>query len=193
MGEVISEYKILREVIFQVLEKNQPMKASERDIILDSIEQAVNDAAVKFAEVHAEIQKKFIDTLTHDLKNPIAAAMMNANLLQKSTLNHAQGRQAKRLVSSLNRVTGMVHDLLDAGRVRAGELIALEFVNTDLRMVLEEVVSEMRELHSNSIVLTTDQTVQGFWGAQGLRRAFENLLGNAVKYGDEKFPIQVSL
>jgi hypothetical protein len=68
LTEVIFEYHILREVIFQVLEEAEPLDSLQRDIILDSIEQAVNDAAVKFTDVHADIQQKFIDTLTHDLR-----------------------------------------------------------------------------------------------------------------------------
>src|SRR3954470_23880737 len=61
LTEVIFEYHILREVIFQTLETDGQLSAAQRDIIFDSIEQAVNDAAVEFSEVHADIQQKFIN------------------------------------------------------------------------------------------------------------------------------------
>jgi hypothetical protein len=70
LGEVIFEYHILREVLFQTLEEDGPVAPYQRDIILDSIEQAVNDAAVEFSQVHTDIQKKFINTLTRHLKTP---------------------------------------------------------------------------------------------------------------------------
>src|ERR1035437_6875472 len=64
LAEVIFEYHILREVIFQVLETDGQLAAALRDIVLDAIEQAVNDAAVKFTEIHTDIQQGFVNTLT---------------------------------------------------------------------------------------------------------------------------------
>src|SRR6185295_10654121 len=99
-----------------------------RDIIFDSIEQAVNDAAVEFSEVHADIQQRFINTLTHDLKNPIAAAKANADLiLRRSQTIEPNVRSARRIIGSLNRLTSMINDLLDANRIRAGEPLQLQF------------------------------------------------------------------
>ena len=69
--------------MFHVLEADGPLAQGPRDIVLDSIEQAVNDAAVKFTEMHADIQQTFINTLTHDLKTPIWVARMNANVILK--------------------------------------------------------------------------------------------------------------
>ena len=63
LTEVIFEYNILREVIFHIMEKEGPFTDLERDIVLDSIEQAVNDAAVTFSEVHEAIQQTFLNTL----------------------------------------------------------------------------------------------------------------------------------
>ena len=60
LREVIFEYHILREVLFEVLETEGLLPKLERDIVLDSIEQAVNDAVVEFTEVHADIQQKFL-------------------------------------------------------------------------------------------------------------------------------------
>ena len=64
LNEVIVEYHILREVLFRVLEADGPLLKGPRDIILDSIDQAVKDAVVKFTEVHTNIQQTFIHTLT---------------------------------------------------------------------------------------------------------------------------------
>ena len=59
LSEVIFEYHILREVLFHVLEADGPLAQGPRDIVLNSIEQAVNDAVVKFTEMHADIQQTF--------------------------------------------------------------------------------------------------------------------------------------
>jgi len=50
MSQLIFEYQLLRQVIFQVLEEEAPLGVRDRDIIIGSIEQAVNEAATQFSE-----------------------------------------------------------------------------------------------------------------------------------------------
>ncbi|MFL5278882.1 MAG: ATP-binding protein [Myxococcales bacterium] len=51
LAEVVSEYEILREVILEVLEADQPLGREERDIILDGIGAAVRNAVTEFERV----------------------------------------------------------------------------------------------------------------------------------------------
>ena len=194
LTEVIFEYHILRECIFNVLEKKRPLPVEQRDIIYDSIEQAVNDAAVEFSEVHADIQQKFINTLTHDLKNPITAAKINAQLISRRTDTPETAiNSAKKVIGSLNRLEAMIHDLLDASRVRAGERLSLQFVECDLEMMIQEIVDEMSIIHANPFNFNSMGKASGTWGRDGLRRAVENLVGNAIKYGLPLAPVTITL
>ena len=194
LTEVIFEYHILREVIFDVLENDAPLPATQRDIVLDSIEQAVNDAAVEFSEVHADIQQKFINTLTHDLKNPITAAKTNADIiLKRSDVPEPVIKSAKRINSSLHRLTAMIHDLLDASRIRAGEPLTLQVAQGDLDSMIREVVDEMSIIHGDRFIVDSKGPVEGKWDHDALRRAVENLVGNAVKYGASDTPITITL
>jgi len=194
LTEVIFEYHILREVIFQVLEDKEPLDKVQRNIILDSIEQAVNDAAVEFSDAHADIQQKFINTLTHDLKNPITAAKTSAALiLRRSDVSEPVIKSAKRINGSLNRLTAMIHDLLDASRIRAGELLSLQFVQCDLNTTIHEIVDEMSLIHGDRFIVDSNSSAVGKWDCDSLRRAVENLIGNAVKYGTADSPITITL
>ena len=196
LAEVIFEYHILREVIFKVLETDGQLGATQRDIIYDSIEQAVNDAAVQFSDVHSDIQQKFIYTLTHDLKNPLTAAKVNAELIlrqQKEAIPELAQKSARRIVASLNRLDGMIHDLLDASRLRAGEQLSIQFVDCDLSEVIQAVIDEMVVIHGDRFIVEMSGRANGMWGADGLRRACENLIDNAMKYGTPDTPVTVSL
>ncbi len=93
----------------------------------------------------------------------------------------------------MNRLTRMIHDLLDAGRVRAGEQLALQFGKCDLTEVAREVVAEMGVAHGDRFVLVSDANMRGNWGRDGVRRALDNLMGNAVKYGAPQGKITVTL
>ena len=184
LTEVIFEYHILREVLFDVLESVTPLDRAQRNIVLDSIEQAVNDAAVEFSEVHADIQQTFINTLTHDLKNPITAAKTNAEIvLGQPDTSETSLKSTKKIIGSLNRLTSMIHDLLDSSRIRAGEPLSLQLAECDLDCVIHNVVDEMAIIHGDRFVLDSKGPVIGKWDCDALRRTVENLLGNAVKYG----------
>lgn len=134
LTEVIFEYHILREVIFKALEeKDGQLDENQRDIVLNSIEQAVNDAAVEFSEIHTDIQQTFVNTLTHDLKNPITAAKMSAEMILKfNDVADPALDMARGIIGSMNRLESMIHDLLDASRLRNGESLSLHVVECDL-------------------------------------------------------------
>ncbi len=194
LNEVIFEYHILREVIFEVMEPEEALSKTHRDIILDSVEQAVNDAAVKFSEVHADIQQKFVNTLTHDLKTPITSVKLAAQLiLKRSDQPDDCLRSAGRIIGNVNRLDSMIHNLLDVSRLRAGEDLSLNFAQCDFSAIARDVVDEMSDVHGSRIRLKSKGTIQSILSADGLRRTLENLISNAIKYGDSKADVWVEL
>lgn len=193
LTEVIFEYHILREVIFEGLEPSGQLSKIERDIILDSIEQAVNDAVVRFSEVHADIQQKFVNTLTHDLKTPITSAKMNAQLIAKRPESpDLCMKSATRITASLDRLDSMIHDLLDVSRLRAGEDLTPAFTSCDLDEIVHDVIDEMTAIYGDRFAVESSGKMPGSWACDGLRRTFENLVGNAVKYSTSGSLITIS-
>jgi hypothetical protein len=55
ISQLIFEYHLVRQVIFQVLEEEAPLEV-RGDIIIASIEQGVNDAATQFSETLRDIR-----------------------------------------------------------------------------------------------------------------------------------------
>jgi signal transduction histidine kinase len=77
--------------------------------------------------------------------------------------------------------------------VRAGERLHLQFIHCDLEALVREVVEELTMVYGDRIVLDSNGPLDGNWGSDGLKRAVENLIDNAVKYGASRTPITVSL
>lgn len=120
MTQLIFEYHILRQVIFQVLEEESPLAARERDIIIDSIEQAVNDAATQFSQTLRDIQELFMVTLTHDLQGPLNIIEMGTQLtLRRLEQGDTHVSIAAKMLSAVDRLDVMIQNLLDASRLRA--------------------------------------------------------------------------
>ncbi len=192
--QLIFEYHILRRVIFQVLEQDAPLDVRERDIIVGSIEQAVNDAATQFSQTLREIQELFMVTLTHDLRNPINVVKMGTQLLLRRFErgdNHFD--VTARMLSAIDRLDSMIQNLLDASRLKAGQSLKLTFEVCDLEQLLQEIVEDLNFAYGDRFVMVSNGAVMARCSHKELRRVIENIATNAVKYGAPDAPITFTL
>jgi PAS domain S-box-containing protein len=154
----------------------------EREALLRS-ERAAREAAEnarQAAEAANRAKDEFLAMLGHELRNPLHAISLAAQLLQTpNNLEKArdviarQGEHMKRLVD----------DLLDTARVTSGRIV-LTRRPLDLAELVSECIGNLREMgqmdqHSVETDLET-AWVNGDW--QRLSQIVVNLLSNAVKY-----------
>lgn len=194
LSQLILEYHILRQVIFQVLEEENSLGASERDIIIDSIEQAVNDAATQFSNTLRDIQEMFMVTLTHDLRGPVNVVKMGTQLiLRRFERGDAHLDITVRMISAIDRMDAMIQNLLDASRLRAGQSLKLEFEECNLDQLLQDTIEDLTFTYGDRFVVVSDPSITSNCSRKQIRRVVENLAGNAVKYGESDTPITVTL
>ncbi len=194
MDQMILEYHILRQVICDVLERDAKLSDVDMEVIVCSIEQAVNDAATQFSDSLRQIQEQFSKTLAHDLRTPISAAKLNAQMIiKKDNSDPFYNEKAKRIIHNMDRIDSMICDLLDVSRLRAGQSIPMEFEQFDLTSALNEIVSANCLEKEGSVILHADFECIVHWNKSGITRLFENLINNAIKYGSENDPIVVTL
>ncbi|MBW4442947.1 MAG: HAMP domain-containing histidine kinase [Plectolyngbya sp. WJT66-NPBG17] len=194
MSQLIFEYQILRQVIFQVLEEEAPLEVGDRDIIIGSIEQAVNDAATQFSETLRDIQELFMVTLTHDLRGPINVVKMGTQLtLRRLDRGDTHADVAMRMMNAIDRLDSMIQNLLDASRLRTGQSLNLKFEECDLDKLVQEVAEDLRFAHGDRFVVVSNSDVTIYCSPKEIRRVIENLAINAVKYGLPNAPITLTL
>lgn len=194
IDQLILEYHILRQVICDVLEKEEILSPLEREIIVSSVEQAVNDAATEFSDTLKNIQEQLSYTLAHDLRTPIAAAKTSAQLILRRPDDVENCiNKASRISNNMDRLDSMIRDLLDASLIRSGQGLALEFNDCDLDWIVREVADEMNATYEGRFLLSSTSKCEGYWNQNGLRRLLENLVNNAIKYGLKDAAITISL
>lgn len=194
MNQLIFEYHILRQVLFQVLEEEAPLGVRERDILINSIEQAVNDAATQFSQTLRDIQELFIVTLTHDLRGPINVVKMGTQLiLRRLERGDTHVDVAARMISSIDRLDSMIQNLLDASRLRAGQSLKLEFEECYLDRLVQDVVEDLSFTYGERFVAVCDSEIRSYCSRKEIQRVIENLAINAVKYGAPSTPITLTL
>ncbi|MDZ4676368.1 MAG: PAS domain-containing protein [Oligoflexia bacterium] len=145
-------------------------------------------------KMEREIREKFVATLSHDLRNPLAAAKLGAQILiRNQPATDSLVQSVSKIVSSLERADMMIQDLLDANRIRSGHKLPIQIESCNLTEVTTATVEELNLMYENRIILRAKKEIRGHWHCQGLRKVIENLANNAVKYGFPKTPVSISL
>lgn len=137
---------------------------------------------------------RFIAMLSHDLRTPLMAARMSAQLLaRKAGDTVALQRIAGRIAHNMDRADQLLRDMLDLHRLQAGEQLPIERTECELHQLAAETLEELGSVHGDRFVLRASGPVRGFWACSSVRRILENLCTNAVKYGARNRPVTVSL
>jgi signal transduction histidine kinase len=155
---------------------------------------ALHDKVESLA-LERSLREHFVTTLAHDLRGPLSAARLAAELLARQPASLDERRDlALRLDRNIMRVDHMIRDLLDANRIRAGERLPLRLDACDLVALAHRVAEEARAIHGDRFSVEGDtETVRGIWSEDELHRALWNLVTNAVKYGAPRHPITITV
>jgi two-component system, OmpR family, sensor histidine kinase SenX3 len=135
-----------------------------------------------------EQQDSFLNSVTHELKTPIASIRLYLETLQSRDVGDAQRKEFYRvMLQDADRLQHTVEQVLRAGAARQKRKLENR-TPVDLSWLVQECVDTARMRHhlgENAITivdpdLTTPLVVQG--DVDELRTAIANLLDNAVKY-----------
>ncbi|MDO9413841.1 MAG: HAMP domain-containing sensor histidine kinase [Pseudolabrys sp.] len=137
----------------------------------------------------------FLGVLGHDLRNPLGAMRMSAELIAKiGPLTERQKMYNKQVVLSADRATEILDQLLEVTRTRLGSGLHVLREQMDMAFVSRELVEEMRCQHpARTFTLAISGNTEGHWDKPRIGQVFSNLLGNAVQYGVKDLPIDVKI
>lgn len=143
----------------------------------------------KLKELHLK-KNEFLGIVAHDLRNPIAAITMSAEVLQEE-LEEGSMSQAMmfeilgKVRKNSNRMMRMINDLLDISAIEAGRL-ELHREPFEPAALIEKVISDHRpnaqhkDIHLFALESPVD--MYAFADRRRMRDVLDNLVGNAIKY-----------
>lgn len=136
----------------------------------------------------------FTAVLGHDLRNPLHAILLSAEVLARVSTSDVVTQTAARIQSSSKRMQRMIEDLLDLTRLRLADGISLKREFSDLGHVLGPVVHEHQAAFPKCpIVVERTGDLGGTWDGDRLAQVVSNLIGNACQHGTAGEPVQVRL
>jgi signal transduction histidine kinase/DNA-binding NarL/FixJ family response regulator len=153
---------------------------------------AVENARL-FGEARAatEARQHTLAVVAHDLRNPLTAIRMDAEMLSvtlRPSVGDFERESLDRIQAITKRMDGLIQDLLEVSRMERGTL-ALEILARDPAFLLREAAHALNPLASaHGLTLRVD-AAQGLpaVNADGERvvQIVSNLVGNAVKFTPE--------
>lgn len=190
---LINEYHILRRTIADILHENGVQLSHHESLVINaSIEAGIREAVHSFSLVHAALRERFIAALAHDLRGPLHTAKMVQELILMGTNPAKMKSFAVKAIDNLQRMDGMIADLLDSMAAKDGERVQLELTQFDIAEVVKEVQVEAAATHHHAHFQILGGIIIGWWDRKAVKRVIENLVSNAVKYGDTDKPIRIS-
>ena len=140
-----------------------------------------------------EYAKNYVQTLSHELKSPIASIKATAELLEEEMSEEQRQGFLQTIAHQVNRSNRVINRLLQLSRIE--QLTELERrTRVDVKSLIEELAEELaQEAKQQSVEIVIDLRPQEVLGDAFLLRAvFQNLLENAIKYADPETVVSVS-
>ena len=135
-----------------------------------------------------EQREEFMATLTHDLKNPLIGTNRVLELLAEKAMGPMTDEQAELLLQIRNSnkiLLDMIQNLLDVYRFEK-DIDAVVLANTCLRDIVSSCLKDVKPIaESKKIAIKTEFSKHPklvHADAMAMRRVFQNLLDNALKF-----------
>ena len=197
--QLTSEYRALRASVLRLWQDDiQNIGAGEiTDMVRfnEAIDQSLAESVARYSEMHRDSQNLFLAILGHDVRSPLGAISMGAQLLtSNANLTPNAVKTASLIVDSSNRVAEIVSDLLDFSTSHLGDGIPVATSSMDFSPVCTTIVEEMGLSHpGRSIKLEIAGDMEVVWDRARISQAFGNLITNAIDHGSAEEPIVVTV
>ncbi len=199
IDQMVSEYRALRSSVLgqwmSQAKAGASLNIDDMTRFNEAIDQALAESIASYSRAVEASRNVFLGILGHDLRTPLGAITLGADMLRRSEDIGARGTKvAGQIYSSVRRASQIVADLLDLTRCQMGPGIPIKRSDIDLSPICEQIVEEIRAFHPEaSVQFEAMDSVAGSFDGARLEQVFSNIISNAVQHGDTDHPISVKL
>lgn len=167
-----------------------PKEVTEKVMARKKLEQSLREL-----EVEKDLREKFVSALTHDLRTPLTIAKLSAQILKLKDVDPQTFEvNIDRILSNIDRADRMIHDLLDANRLKANEELPVFIEPCQLEEIVTLTIKDLEDLYGKRFVVQNSvKEINLFWDKMAVHRLIENLASNAIKYGSENTPVTIKI
>lgn len=141
-------------------------------------------------------QSNFIDSVTHELKSPIASLKLHLQTLEMRKLSPEQVAEVHHsMLDVLHGLNHLIDHLLDAARLDKNVLNETPLEEVDLCQIIQGCATSTCKVYDlpNETVELKLRPVEMMGRAKELEIIFRNLIDNALKYGGKEPKVEIDL
>ncbi|MHC8514627.1 sensor histidine kinase [Sporosarcina sp. ITBMC105] len=129
-------------------------------------------------------QEQFVSNASHELKTPLTVIESYASLLIRRGLENREvvDEALAAILSETGRMKEMITQMLDLAK--SNEAQAIEFVDTNVNQLVEDVVKPLRQAYGRDIQIEADEQYYVETDGKYVKQLLFILLDNARKYSD---------
>ena len=143
------------------------------------------------------LKSEFVATASHELRTPLTGMAMSLNLLAEiaeDKLSESETELLDTAVEDVERLRGLVNDLLDLSKIESGKL-ELDFVDVRVNFLLDKAVSALNiQAEQNQVTLSKQplsEDIKINADANKIIWVLTNLIANALRYSDPGGEIKI--
>ncbi|WP_363254343.1 PAS domain-containing sensor histidine kinase [Polaromonas sp.] len=187
-GEVVDEFAVFvaqdrdryEKELVQARTKLEAMVAHANDLQAEASDRAI------FAE-------QMVGIVSHDLRNPIMAMLMSAELLGKGGVTADQSDVLDLILRAGDRASRLIANLLDLTQARLGSGLSVSPASIDLHATVAGAVQELSQVYPGRVLRHVRQGASRCTAdADRLAQLVGNLVSNAMAYGEPGAPVVVT-
>lgn len=195
LGELVEEYRFLRQCIFELAERHGlvlagPACATVNEFIDRSVSQGVQAYVEHRDQAERRRREEHLSFIVHDLRSPLSAIYQGTMIIEKDLRGLPVSERARAMLAAIQRNIQRMQALIvkvlqEEANIRASPNVEVRRSPVELRAVVENAVRTLEPLaRSNETrvenavppgtILEADPTL--------LERVFQNLISNAIDY-----------
>jgi signal transduction histidine kinase len=195
--QLIAEYRALRASVLRLWERDADGPARDLEDVIrfnEAIDQAVAESVSFYSAQVERSRNLLLGMLGHDMRSPLNAIQLTASYLARLNAGEEVSLASQRLMNSGSRMRHLLDDLVDFNRTRLGLGIRVTPAPVDLAGSFASQLEQLRFAYpGHAIELEVEGDVCGSWDEARLHQVLDNLVVNAVKYGDRDTPVRIRL
>lgn len=205
LWHIVREYNLLKETILEELKPYDDISSGDSETVTKAIDQAIEQATETFFTIKENIQvdareiaekkaeeleltdthrSEFINSISHDLNNPLANIKTCVSLLEGEMEVDKIGVVLNMIKKSTAQAESLITEFLDIDKIDYNSNLPVKKITVDVFDDLDKETDVYRYTTGNNIefLSNTDEILMKC-DIVLVRRAFHNLVNNAIKHG----------
>lgn len=195
--QLASEYRALRaSVLCGWIEACLPEPADFTDMLRfnEAIDQALAESISYFTSHVTRARNLLLAMLSHDMRSPLQTIQLTARSIQGMHSSPAADNAAERLIRASARMKKLLDDQIDFSLTELGLGIRVSRQQVDLAPICAEELDQIRAAYAErELEMEVSGDCSGVWDSSRIQQLLNNLVVNAVHYGEPGEAIRVAL